>query len=95
MAVHPKDKRPVVGWDAVRLSWEEVFAWFPELSVEMPEPTIRITNGVAIVTRLETIRGKRGDGAAVAFEAMTTNVFERRDGGRWLMVQHHSTMMPA
>ena len=95
MAVHPRDKRPIVGWEAVRRSWEEVFARFPELAVDMPEPTIRLSGDVAIVTGLETIRGRRGDGVAVAFEAMTTNVFERRDGGRWLMVHHHATMMPA
>ena len=94
-AVHPRDRAPVVGWVAVRRSWEETFGRFAELSVTMPEPRVRLTGEAAIVVGLEKVMAKRAsDGAAVVFDAMTTNMFQRQ-GGRWLMVHHHATMVPA
>lgn len=93
-AAHPRDREPVQGWVAVRKTWADTFARFSELSVAMPKPTIRLMGDTADVVGLENVRGRRAsDGSAVSFDAMTTNVFERR-GGRWLMVHHHATMMP-
>jgi ketosteroid isomerase-like protein len=95
IAVHPRDRTALVGWAAVRRSWEEVFARFSELTVDMPQSTIRVTGDVAVVAGLENITGRvAANGNPVRFDAMTTNVFELR-GGRWLMAHHHATMMPA
>lgn len=95
IAAHPRDRAVLVGWAAVRRSWEQVFARFSELNVAMPQPTIRVTGDTAVVAGLENITGRvAADGNAVRFDAMTTNVFELH-GGRWLMVHHHATMMPA
>lgn len=94
-AAHPRDRDAVQGWTAVRKSWVDTFARFSEMSVTMPKPTVRLMGDVAMVVGLENVRGRRAtDGSAVAFDAMTTNVFQRQ-GGRWLMVHHHATMMPA
>lgn len=93
-AAHPRDREPVQGWAAVRKTWVDTFARFSQLSVVMPKPTIRVMGDTAVVVGLENVRARRAaDEAAVAFDAMTTNVFQRQ-GGKWLMVHHHATMMP-
>ncbi len=94
MAVHPNGRPPVVGWEAVQNSWAAAFANFPELSVSMAEPRVRMSGEVAIVVGAEVIKGKRTDGTLVEFQAMTTNVYERRSG-RWLMVHHQATRLSA
>jgi ketosteroid isomerase-like protein len=92
-AVHPNGRPPAIGWEAVRKSWEAAFLNFPELSVTMSRPIVRVMGNVAVVVGTEAVRGKRPDGTAVEFEASTTNVFELRDG-RWLMVHHQASRIP-
>ncbi len=92
-AIHPASKAVVVGWEAVRKSWEGAFAAFPELSVRLDSPQVRIVGNVAIVSGVETVKGKRPNGEQVEFQALTTNVFERR-GGQWLMVHHQASRSP-
>jgi ketosteroid isomerase-like protein len=93
MAVHPNSKRVVVGWNAIRKTWEETTTRFSELSVAMKEPNIRIEGGVAWVVGIEEVTGKRQDGQLVGFAALTTNIFEKR-GDAWLMVFHHASRVP-
>src|SRR3954469_121966 len=42
IAVHPASKALIVGWDAVRKSWEGTFDRFAEISVSMKEPQIHL-----------------------------------------------------
>jgi len=92
-ALHPPSKALIVGWGAVRKSWEGAFANFPELSVQMKDPQVRIAGSTAIVTGVEIVRGKRPNGEAVEFLAPTTNDSEKR-GEQWLLVQHHAGRAP-
>ena len=92
-ALHPPSKAVIVGWMAVRKSWEGAFANFPEMSVEMKEPNVRIAGNMALVTGTETFRGKTANGNVVEFLAPTTNVYERR-GDQWLLVHHHAGRAP-
>jgi ketosteroid isomerase-like protein len=92
-AIHPSSKGVVVGWEAVRKSWEGAFAAFPELSVQLKDPQIRINGNNAIVSGVEVIRGRRPNGDVVEFMALTTNVYERQ-GGQWLMVHHQASRAP-
>ena len=63
-------------------------ARFSELSVSIINPDVRRSGNTAVA---EIVKGKRADnGAAVEFAALTTNVYEKRDG-RWLMVHHHGS----
>lgn len=93
--IHPSSKTPLVGWGAVRKSWAEgTLARFSELSVAMANPSVRVRGDVAVVTGIEVVQGKRaGTGESAAFSALTTNVYEKRDG-RWLMVHHHGSRVP-
>jgi ketosteroid isomerase-like protein len=92
-ALHPPSKAVIVGWTAVRKSWEGAFANFPEMSVEMKDPSVRIAGNMAVVTGTETFRGKRPNGDVVEFLAPTTNVYERH-GNEWLLVHHHAGRAP-
>jgi ketosteroid isomerase-like protein len=93
IAVHPASKVLIVGWDAVRKSWEGTFDRFAEISVSMKEPQIHVTQNVAWVVGLESVQGKFKNADAVSFTAFTTNMYEKRDG-RWLMVLHTTSRVP-
>lgn len=92
-AVHPAGKTVVVGWDGVRKSWQAAFDAFPELSVTLKEPTVRVGGNFGWVVGVETIKGKRPNGDLVEFTAMTTNIYEFRDG-KWLMLHHQANRAP-
>ncbi len=93
IAVHPASKVLIVGWDAVRKSWEGTFDRFAEISVSMKEPQIHVAQNVAWVVGLESVQGKSKNADAVSFTAFTTNMYEKRDG-RWLMVLHTTSRAP-
>ena len=92
-AFHPPSKAIIVGWSAVRRSWEGAFANFPEMSVEMKTPHVRVVGNMALVTGTETFRGKRPNGDVVEFLAPTTNIYEKR-GQQWVLVHHHAGRAP-
>ena len=93
IAVHPASKVLIVGWDAVRKSWDGTFDRFAEISVSMKEPQIHLAQSVAWVVGIESVQGKSKNGDAVSFTAFTTNIYEKRDG-RWLMVLHTTSRVP-
>ena len=93
IAVHPASKALIVGWDAVRKSWQATFDRFAEISVSMKEPQTRVVQNVAWVVGVESVQGKSKNGDAVSFMAFTTNMYEKRDG-RWLMVLHSTSRVP-
>ena len=93
IAVHPASKVLIVGWDAVRKSWDGTFDRFAEISVSMKEPQIHLAQNVGWVVGIESVQGKSKHGDAVTFTAFTTNMYEKRDG-RWLMVLHTTSRVP-
>jgi ketosteroid isomerase-like protein len=93
IAVHPASKVLIVGWDAVRKSWEGTFDRFAEISVSMKEPQIHLAQNMGWVVGIESVQGKSKNGDAVSFTAFTTNVYEKRDG-RWLTVLHTTSRVP-
>ena len=93
IAVHPASKILIVGWDAVRKSWEGTFDRFSEVSVSTKEPQIHVTQNIAWVVGVESVQGKFKNGDPVSFAAFTTNMYEKQDG-RWLMVLHTTSRVP-
>lgn len=93
--IHPSSKEPLVGWDAVRKSWAEgTLARFSEIQLSLLNPHVRVDGNAATVVGIERFQGKRADnGQFVEFQALTTNIYEKRDG-RWLMTHHHASRMP-
>jgi ketosteroid isomerase-like protein len=95
MMIHPAGphaRAPAVGWEAVRRSMEVVFARFAEFSVTLRDPQVRVGQGGALLVGVTPVRGRTPDGE-VAYTALGTTVFERRDG-RWLVVHHHASPAP-
>ncbi len=89
--VHP-GMTPLRGWEAVRISWAELFAAAGSLMVGCADEHVRLLGDVAWVTCGERI-ATRADGQLVSSMAHATNVFVRHDG-EWRLVVHHASPMP-
>ena len=93
-AMHPGSRAPVVGWDAVRRSYEEQFSSrFTEVAISMSDPRITVHQGAAWVVGTETVRGRRPNGDAVNLATLATNILAKQEG-RWLVAHHHASGMP-
>ena len=92
-AIHPSSKAPIIGWDAVRQSWEKTFSTFAELSVTLHEPSVHVAGDTAWVIGVETIKGRLPAGQQIEFQAPTTNIYVRQ-GTAWLMTHHHASRAP-
>jgi ketosteroid isomerase-like protein len=86
-------KAPMVGWNAVKSGYEDLFNCFPELSVSMPDPLIRQDADSAVVVGVENQKVRLPNGEAGSALLPATNIFVKRNG-RWLMVHHHSSRPP-
>ncbi len=86
-------KKPLVGWGAIKTGYEGLFKRFVELSVAIPEPLIRLDGDTALVVGVETLEAKLATGETASLRLPTTNVFAKQ-GGRWLMIHHHSSRPP-
>ena len=86
-------KAPMIGWNAVKSGYADLFNRFPELSVSMADPSIRQDADSAIVVGVETQRVRLPSGEVASTLLPATNVFVKQEG-RWLMVHHHSSRPP-
>jgi ketosteroid isomerase-like protein len=86
-------KAPMIGWNAVKSGYEDLFNRFSELSVSMADPSIRQDADSAVVVGVETQRVRLPSGEVANALLPATNVFIKRNGG-WLMVHHHSSRPP-
>ena len=86
VCVHPGGSR-MVGYDAVRAAWEQLFSGDTKLSFRLDEIVVLETVGLAMQSAIEHVSTADGTarGAAVA-----TNVFMRTPSG-WRMVCHHAS----
>jgi ketosteroid isomerase-like protein len=91
VCVHPGGTR-LVGYDAVRQGWEQLFAGDNRLAFRLEQVVVIETIGLAMQSVVEHITvGKDGNSRGVA---VCTNVFLRTPYG-WRMVMHHASPMPA
>jgi ketosteroid isomerase-like protein len=79
----------LTGWDAVRASWETIFANTQEMRFTLTDVRVVAADAVAWVTCTENILSET-DGRVGVTSILATNVFER-DAGTWLMVHHHAS----
>jgi ketosteroid isomerase-like protein len=94
IVIHPVSNAPLVGWEAVRKSWEQIFDRWAEISVSMKDPQVRVSQNIAWIFGVEIVQGKLKSGKAVSSTAFATNIFEKRDG-RWSMVLHTASRVPS
>ena len=91
VCIHPGGPR-LVGYEAVRAGWEQLFSGNTKLSFRLDSIVVIETVGLALQSAVEhvTVGGDREPrGAAIA-----TNVFLRTPSG-WRMVVHHASATPA
>jgi ketosteroid isomerase-like protein len=91
VCVHPGGTR-LVGYDAVRLGWEQLFAGDTRLAFRLEQVVMIETVGLAMQSAVEQITiGKDGGSTGTA---VCTNIFLRTPYG-WRMVMHHASTAPA
>ena len=91
VCVHPGGPR-LVGYEAVRIGWEQLFAGDTKLSFRLEEIVVIETVGLALQSAIEHVtigNDPKPRGAAIA-----TNVFLRTPSG-WRLVVHHASPAPA
>jgi hypothetical protein len=82
----------LVGWDAVRRSFEQIFASTTWMRVTATATRIDIVGDIALVSCAENITSKAGDDVNLAV-AQATNIFHRTPLG-WKMLHHHASPAP-
>ena len=91
VCIHPGAPR-LVGYDAVRAGWEQLFTGETKLAFRLDEIVVIETVGLAMQSAIEQVtvgNDPKPRGAAIA-----TNVFLRTPSG-WRIVAHHSSPAPA
>ena len=90
--MHPIGGREV-GWEQVRVPWEQVAALSSGGQVTLRDSLIRVVGDLAYQVDTEvgefTLAGEH-----VSFEHRVTNIY-RRDAGGWKIVHHHTDLSPA
>jgi ketosteroid isomerase-like protein len=94
----------IVGWDAVRASWEGIFrgSGGQAHSVEAADVSVHVASDLGWVSCIERIAlpgrsvGRSGGVSSSTSLAVATNLFERspEEGARWEMVLHHASLLP-
>jgi ketosteroid isomerase-like protein len=91
VCVHPGGTR-LVGYDAVRSSWEQLFAGDASLSFRLQEIVVVESVGMAMQSAIEQI-SLGSDGSTRGY-AVATNLFLRTPVG-WRLLAHHASPAPA
>jgi ketosteroid isomerase-like protein len=82
----------LVGWEAVRKSWEQIFASTRWLRVTPTAVEAAVAGDMGLVVCSENITATTEGDVGVAV-AQATNVF-RWTGGEWRMIHHHASAAP-
>ncbi len=82
----------LVGWPAVRQSWETIFANTQWMRVVPTNVDVVLLGDVAVVSCAENMTATDGAEVGVAV-AQATNLFRRLPTG-WAMIHHHASAVP-
>ncbi|HEX7273642.1 MAG TPA: nuclear transport factor 2 family protein [Casimicrobiaceae bacterium] len=91
VCIHPGGPR-LVGYEAVRAGWEQLFAADTKLSFKLADIVVIDTVGLALQSAIEHVTV--GDDPKPRGTAIATNVFLRTPSG-WRLVVHHASPAPA
>jgi ketosteroid isomerase-like protein len=91
VCVHPGGQR-LVGYEAVRASWEQLFGGGAKLSFHLDQQVMVETVGLAMQSVIEYV--SVDDDPAARGAAVATNVYMRTPVG-WRLVVHHASQAPA
>ncbi len=91
VCIHPRGPR-LVGFDAVRESWMQIFAGAPQMRIRTTAVKRFAHQGVAVHAVIEALSAPGQEGGPTQ-SVCATNVYELTAGG-WRMVVHHATHVP-
>lgn len=91
--IGPRNKDVDVGLEAIKKNLQGIFETFPELKVTPEQVQIRIVGAVAWVSDIENTERKNKAGETLIASHFGTSIFEKQ-GGKWLMVYHHASIIP-
>jgi ketosteroid isomerase-like protein len=80
----------LAGWEAVRASWEAIFANTQEMRFTLTDVHVAECGDLAWLTCTESILSET-DGRVGVTSILATNLFERDATGAWRMVHHHAS----
>jgi ketosteroid isomerase-like protein len=83
----------LVGWDAVRQSWDAIFEGSREMRFSIADVRPHVDADLGWVTCTENILSHARGQVAVT-SLLATNVFERQRG-EWLIIHHHASHVVA
>ncbi len=86
--IHP-GWRLLVGWEAVIESWREIFKNTQDIQFLLTEVRIRVQDPLAWVTVYENITSRVEEETSTGI-VLTTNIFERKPEG-WFIIHHHGS----
>ncbi len=92
----------IVGWEAVRASWEGIFrgSGGQGHSVEAADVSVHVVSHLGWTSCIERITlprgGGRGGRSVSSSLAVATNLFQRsaEARARWQMILHHASLLP-
>lgn len=91
--IGPTSKAATIGWDGIKQTYITTFDALPEISINMLEPTIRLHGQTAEIVGIERSILKRKDDVRMSPVTLGSNVFEKQQDGRWLLVSRHSSIV--
>lgn len=89
--VHP-GRDALVGWPAVRRSFEEMFKGKRWLHVTPTAIDVMVFGEIGVIACVENITTEQDDEMGMTV-AQATNIFRLTDGG-WRMMHHHASSAP-
>ena len=89
--VHP-GRDAIVGWPAVRASFEKIFAVEGWVRVTPTAIDVMVVGEIGVVACVENLTAK-SDGDVGVQVAQATNIF-RNTGSGWRMIHHHASPAP-
>jgi ketosteroid isomerase-like protein len=89
--VHP-GRDALVGWPAVRRSFEQIFSSTRWLHVTPTEVDVMVLGEMGVIACVENITTEVDDQMGMTV-AQATNIFRLTDGG-WRMMHHHASPAP-
>ncbi len=79
----------LTGWEAVMESWREIFKNTQDIQFLLTEVRIRVQDPLAWVTVYENITSRDEEETSTGI-VLTTNIFERKPEG-WFIIHHHGS----
>lgn len=79
----------LTGWDAVMESWKRIFENTQEMRFTLTDVRLRVQGELAWVTLYENLNSTL-EGQLNAAVVLTTNIYEERPEG-WFMIHHHGS----